>query len=83
MERQLNLLQKRLNHNGIELQFSDSAKDFIATNGFKPEFGARPVRRAITEHIEDPLSDLILLGKANTKAPIRVLKKGEKLVFVK
>lgn len=68
---------------GIELKVEESAKEFIAEKGFDPTFGARPIRRAITKYIENPLSDLLLSGKFAAGTPIRVLRKGEKLVFVK
>ena len=68
---------------GIEIQIDESAQDFLAEKGFDPEFGARPVRRVITEYIEDPLSELLLTGKLSRKSPIRVLRKGERLALVK
>ncbi|MCR4278120.1 MAG: ATP-dependent Clp protease ATP-binding subunit [Candidatus Berkelbacteria bacterium] len=80
---QINRLVKRLVPEGIEIEIEESAKEFLAEKGFDPEFGARPVRRVITEYIEDPLSELLLTGKLSKKAPIRVLRKGEKLALVK
>ncbi|MDO8650035.1 MAG: ATP-dependent Clp protease ATP-binding subunit [Candidatus Berkelbacteria bacterium] len=80
---QIERLIKRLVPEGIEIQIDESAQDFLAEKGFDPEFGARPVRRVITEYIEDPLSELLLTGKLSKKAPIRVLRKGEKLALVK
>jgi len=41
----------------------DSARDFILERGYSPEFGARPLRRAIERYIEDPLSEEILRGR--------------------
>ncbi len=81
--RQVERLADRLLPEGIEIRVEESAKDFIAEKGFDPEFGARPIRRVITEYIEDPLSDLLLAGRINTKSPIRVLRKGQKLALVK
>lgn len=81
--RQLNSLSVRLLADGIELETSPEAVDFLADKGFDPEFGARPVRRAITEYIEDPLAELLIAGKLNRSAPVRVLRKGDKLVLVK
>lgn len=83
VELQLNRLMLRLAAEGIELHVADSAKEFLAERGFDPQFGARHVRRAITDLIEDPLSELLLSGKLNRKTPIRVLKKGSKLALVK
>lgn len=83
VELQLQRLVSRLELDDIRLQAADSAKEFLAEQGFDPQFGARHVRRAITELIEDPLSELLLSGKLNKKSPIRVLKKGNKLALVK
>ena len=80
---QINRLIWRLVPEGIEIKIEESAKDFLAEKGFDPQFGARPVRRVITEYIEDPLSELLLTGKLSKAAPIRVLRKGEKLALVK
>lgn len=81
--RQIQLLADRLLPDGIEIRVEESAKEFIAEKGFDPEFGARPIRRVITEYIEDPLSDLLLTGRISTKSPIRILRKGQKLALVK
>jgi ATP-dependent Clp protease ATP-binding subunit ClpC len=80
---QLAQLAKRLETEEIQLQIADSAKEFLAERGFDPQFGARHIRRAITELIEDPLSELLLGGKLSKKSPIRILKKGNKLALVK
>ena len=80
---QIERLIKRLVPEGIEIQIDQSAQDFLAEKGFDPEFGARPVRRVITEYVEDPLSELLLTGNLSKKAPIRVLKKGDKLALTK
>ncbi|MDR0665704.1 MAG: AAA family ATPase [Helicobacteraceae bacterium] len=57
-------LQKRLSERQIALTFSDEAKKLIAQSGFDPDFGARPLRRALNRLVEDRLSDLILRGEA-------------------
>jgi ATP-dependent Clp protease ATP-binding subunit ClpC len=53
-------LYKRLKGMGYELQLSDEAKDFVADKGYDPQFGARPLNRAIQKYIEDPLAEFIL-----------------------
>jgi ATP-dependent Clp protease ATP-binding subunit ClpC len=50
---------------GISLEITDEAKDWLAEKGYDPQFGARPVRRVIQDHVEDALSDSILSGKLN------------------
>ncbi len=83
VRRQIQLLSDRLLPEGIEIQVSPEAINFLAEKGFDPEFGARPVRRMITEYVEDPLSEMLLTGKLSKSAPIRVLRKGTKLALVK
>ena len=53
-------LYKRLNGMEYNLELSDEAKDFVAEKGFDPQFGARPLHRAIQKYIEDPLAEFIL-----------------------
>ena len=52
--------QKRLAEMGFTLQLSDAAKSFIADSGYDPQYGARPLKRAIQKYIEDELAELIL-----------------------
>ncbi|PSC79392.1 ATP-dependent Clp protease ATP-binding subunit ClpC [Mammaliicoccus sciuri] len=56
-------LTKRLSELGIHITLSDSAQEKIADEGFDPEYGARPLTRAIQKHVEDNLSELILSGQ--------------------
>ncbi|MEB7781030.1 ATP-dependent Clp protease ATP-binding subunit [Mammaliicoccus fleurettii] len=56
-------LTKRLSEQGIHITLSDSAQDKIADEGFDPEYGARPLTRAIQKNVEDNLSELILSGQ--------------------
>ena len=63
---------------------SDSAKSFLADKGFDPKFGARPLKRAIQNYIEDPLSEEILRGsfKEGTRIVARHLENNDFLVFM-
>lgn len=56
-------LTKRLSEQGIHITLSGSAQEKIADEGFDPEYGARPLTRAIQKHVEDNLSELILSGQ--------------------
>jgi ATP-dependent Clp protease ATP-binding subunit ClpB len=60
---QLQILEKRLNRMDIHLEVTDAALQKIAEAGFDPEYGARPLKRAIQQQIENPLSKQILEGK--------------------
>lgn len=56
----LNELYGRLNNMDFNLELSEEAKDFVADKGFDPNYGARPLHRAIQKYIEDPLAEYIL-----------------------
>ncbi|MFI8578033.1 ATP-dependent protease ATP-binding subunit ClpC [Rossellomorea aquimaris] len=61
-----NQLTNRLKEQDIHLELSAAAKEKIADEGFDPEYGARPLRRAIQKHVEDKLSEELLRGKVLT-----------------
>lgn len=67
---QLETLSKRLKSNGYELTLGESIYDRVATVGFDPVFGARPLRRAIQNEIADPLSKVLLSGKIPVNKPL-------------
>ncbi len=56
-------VKKTLSERGLELIVTDSAKDLMTRRGYKPKYGARPLRKTIQRLLEDPLSDLLLQGK--------------------
>jgi len=55
-------VRERLEAKGYEIQLTDAAKEYIIEQGYAPEFGARPLRRAIERLVEDPLSEKLLSG---------------------
>jgi ATP-dependent Clp protease ATP-binding subunit ClpC len=63
---------KRLTEHGLKLELSEQAKEFLIDKGYNPEFGARPLRRAIEHYIEDPLSEAVLAGKFKGKNLIKI-----------
>ncbi|MFC4475385.1 ATP-dependent chaperone ClpB [Comamonas denitrificans] len=69
---QLQHLRARLEKMDLQLQVSDQAMDELAKVGFDPVFGARPLKRAIQQRIENPLSRLLLEGKFPPKSVIAV-----------
>ena len=84
VELQITLLYRLLKEQDIELRVSPEAIGFLADKGYDPEFGARPVKRAIQHNLLNQLSKDILAGKVNTREPIVVkVGEGEKLVFGK
>ncbi len=80
---QLHYLEKRMAKLEMTLEVSDAALASIAEAGFDPVFGARPLKRAIQERIENPLAKAILEGKFGPKDRIRVDATAGQLSFVK
>lgn len=78
---QINGIKKMLEENGITLQMSDQAVDFIATAGYDPEFGARPVKRAIQRYLLNDLSKKLLSQEVDRTKPIIVERSSEGLIF--
>ncbi|RBP58601.1 ATP-dependent Clp protease ATP-binding subunit ClpA [Alkalibaculum bacchi] len=79
----LKQLSKRLVELEIELEFDQSAKEFIATKGTNLEYGARPLRRTIQKEIEDKLSEEMLRGNVLQGAKIKATVENDELKFVK
>jgi ATP-dependent Clp protease ATP-binding subunit ClpC len=76
-------LYQRVKTMGYELKISASAKDFISEKGFDPQFGARPLKRAIQKYLEDPMAEIII---KNSPQPNDVIvagfnKKSESITF--
>ncbi|HPN58710.1 MAG TPA: AAA family ATPase, partial [Chitinophagaceae bacterium] len=69
---QLNSLKKLVAENGITLQFSDYALEFLSDQGFDPQFGARPLKRLIQKEIVNQLSKRILAGDIDKSKPVLV-----------
>ncbi len=78
---QINGIKKMLEENGVTLQMTDEAVDFIATAGYDPEFGARPVKRAIQRYLLNDLSKKLLSQEVDRSKPIIVERSGEALKF--
>lgn len=68
----INQLQKRLADQGLNFTLSNKAIEKIAEDGFDPDYGARPLRRAIQKNIEDLLSESLLRGDITTEETIRI-----------
>ena len=69
---QLEALKKKLKQNDIDIIFEDSTLSFIAQKGYKPEYGGRPVKRAIKEYVIDALSLALLRQEVVKTSPIRI-----------
>ncbi len=78
---QLNSIENKLKTSGIDLKINDKAVEFIASAGFDPEFGARPIKRAIQRNLLNELSKKILAGSINKEKGINISSDGETLIF--
>jgi len=71
---ELRKVHERLAQRNMKLEVDESARDFLIEKGYNPDFGARPLRRAIEQHVEDALSERILRGE---------FKEGQKIIASK
>jgi ATP-dependent Clp protease ATP-binding subunit ClpC len=71
----------RLRGRNIQLELDEKAKDLLVEKGYDPIYGARPMRRAVEQYLEDPLAEEILRGRFNENAPVQVTADNGKLVF--
>ncbi len=78
---QIDHLKQMLHESGIELKVTDAAIKLLASAGYDPEFGARPVKRAIQKLLLNDLSKQLLAGSVDKERPIVVDVDGEKLEF--
>jgi ATP-dependent Clp protease ATP-binding subunit ClpB len=69
---QLNGIKKQLSKQGIELEFSDYALDYLVENGFDPQYGARPLKRVIQKEIINLLSKKIIGGEIDKSKPVLI-----------
>lgn len=79
----LNKVFQRIESLGYTIELANDAKDFIAEKGYDPQYGARPLARAIQKHLEDPLAEEILKGevKEGDTLTAKFDKKKEEIVF--
>jgi ATP-dependent Clp protease ATP-binding subunit ClpC len=74
IEYELSKVRKRLVEKGMKLELDSAAKDFLIDKGYNPDFGARPLRRALGQFIEDPLAENLLMGEFKSGDEIHVTR---------
>ena len=79
---QLKRLYKRLEERGYEIHISDEALKLLSENGYDPVYGARPLKRAIQQQIENPLAQQILSGELVPGKVIRLEVNEDRIVAV-
>ena len=65
-------LFKRLGRKGVTIELTDGARDFLIDKGYDPAYGARPMRRAVERHLEDPLAESLLRGEVSAGQAVTV-----------
>ncbi|KAA6309795.1 Chaperone protein ClpB, partial [termite gut metagenome] len=78
---QIDGIQKMLAGNGVDLEITEAAIDFIASAGYNPELGARPVKRAIQRYLLNELSKKLPAQEVDRNRVITVSREGEGLKF--
>lgn len=79
---QLDRVVKTLADNNLQLTYTDRAVEYIATLGFDPQYGARPVKRVIQREVLNPLSVAVLEGQVSSDQPIELDFENEKVKFL-
>ncbi len=80
---QLHYFEKRLSRRGLTLSIAPAAKAFIVEQGWDPQYGARPLKRAIQRWVEDELAKKILAGELVSGDTVAIGRSGEQLTFGK
>ncbi|TVR92497.1 MAG: ATP-dependent chaperone ClpB [Spirochaetaceae bacterium] len=78
---ELERVRQRLAEKRLQIELSDDAKRFLSEIGFDPAFGARPLKRAVQHHLQNPLAKALLAGEFTEGAVIRVERGPEALTF--
>lgn len=79
---QLTYLQKLLDNKDITLSLSDAALDYLAEQGYSPEYGARPLKRVIQKQLQNKLANALLAGEFLDGSTIQVdMDENSELVF--
>jgi ATP-dependent Clp protease ATP-binding subunit ClpC len=68
---------KRIGDLGYSVSLTDAAKEFLADKGFDPDFGARPLQRALQKYLEEPLAEQVLQGSLKEGDTIKVDRKAD------
>ena len=79
---ELQEFRNRLKTKGVDMELPQEAKDLIIEEGYNPDFGARPLKRAMERLLEDPMSEELLRGNFGGVGLVKVRRDGKRLYFV-
>src|SRR4029434_8318008 len=71
----------RIKAKDVHIELKESAKEFLIEKGYDPQYGARPMRRAVERYLEDPFAEELLRGNVKPGDAVHVSAEGGKLVF--
>lgn len=81
VEIEVNEVQNRLSEQKITMELTKEAKEFLIEKGFDKAFGARPLKRTIQRHLEDPLAEDIISGSLHKDGIVKISVKNDRLLF--
>lgn len=81
LDLELAKVEKRLAQRDLHFELDESARDLLRDHGYDPAYGARPMRRAVEKHLEDPMAEEIIRGNLREGERVAISAKDDKLVF--
>ncbi|MCC7204823.1 MAG: NDP-hexose 4-ketoreductase, partial [Phycisphaeraceae bacterium] len=82
VEYELRKVHQRLEAQEMKLELEESAKEYLIEKGYNPDFGARPLRRALEQNVEDPVSEAILRGELRPGKMLKIRKAEDREALV-
>ena len=81
IEIQLNELEQLMRKNKVRLEIDKKAKEWLASEGFLPQYGARPLKRIIQKNIKNKVADIVLKSNSNDEINVKVTTNEDGLFF--
>jgi ATP-dependent Clp protease ATP-binding subunit ClpC len=81
VELEVNKVLARIKAKDVHIELKESAKEFLIEKGYDPQYGARPMRRAVERYLEDPLAEELLRGNVKAGDTVEVIAADGKLSF--
>jgi len=82
LELELAKVEQRLAQRDLHFELDESARELLRDKGYDPAYGARPMRRAVEKHLEDPMAEEIIRGNLREGETVVISAKDDKLVFI-